>query len=150
MRYIYSDINEDTDYISHNYGEILLFISKKDKDCNITINRYSPKFARLRANSSLLFENIYINGMSLYDCLKLTQMNIRISANYLPFSEFHNVYNYQLNIKVNAFIRQIYGGSELYECDASDYDIHDLQFLTTPISNVKWKIKNQYLIDFIP
>ena len=100
MRYIYFDINEDTDYISHNYGEILLFISKKDKDCNITINRYSPKFARLRANSSLLFENIYINGMSLYNYLKLTQMNIRISANYLPFSEFHNVYNYQNAMQV--------------------------------------------------
>ena len=46
-----------------------------------------------------------------------------------------------ISINYNIFIRQIYGGSELYECDASDYDIHDLQFLTTPISNAKCKNK---------
>ena len=73
--------------------------------------------------------------------LKLTQMNVRISSLYLPISEFYNAYLNQLDTKVNVFIRQIYGGSELYECDASDYDIHDLQFLTTPISNAKCKNK---------
>ena len=52
-------------------------------------------------------------------------MNIRISSKYLPFSEFYNVYLNQLNLKINFFIKQLYRGSELYECDTSDYDIHD-------------------------
>ena len=43
--------------------------------------------------------------------------------------------------KVNIYIKQIYGGSDIYECDADDYDERNLTFLTTPISNVKCKNK---------
>ena len=80
-------------------------------------------------------------GIDINNYLKLTQMNIRVGTEYIPWFEFYNAYFNQLDVKVNIFIRQLYGGSELYECDASDYDIHDLQFLTTPISNAKCKNK---------
>ena len=163
MRILYSDENEDTDYIIQNYigfptlrigrngyEGIPIFISKTDRDCTITITQYIPKFARFGVVNSYLFNTLFSYWqkiikpemyLDINNYLKLTQMNIRISSSYLPISEFYNVYLNQLDLKINIFIRQIYGGSELYECDASDYNIHDLQFLTTPISNSKCKNK---------
>ena len=90
------------------------------------------------------------SNINLSNYLKLTQLNIRIGTEYIPWFEFYNIYFNQLNVKVNLFIRQLYGGSELYECDASDYDIHDLQFLTTPISNEKCKNKKSVFNRLFP
>ena len=148
MRFFESYKNEDTDYIIQYYGWARIFIGKTERDCTITVTQYNPKFAHLLAKNSYTISSLYSNeinyfiyGINKNNYLKLVQMNIRISPTSLSISEFYNAYYNQLNTKINFFIRQLYGGSELYECDASGYDIYDLQFLTTPISNVKCKNK---------
>ena len=71
----------------------------------------------------------------------LTLINIRINSKNIQWYEFYNHYFNQLNTKLNLYIKQIYGGSELYECDADDIDEKNLTFLTRPISNDKCKNK---------
>ena len=149
MRIIFSD-EEATDYIIQNYLGLVVYVERTNKVSTITMKNYTTKFAYFGAENSYIF-NTFFNfgkkmlkvegGINLDNYLKLTQMNVRVGTEYIPWFEFYNIYFNQLDVKVNIFIRQLYGGSELYECDASDYDIHDLQFLTTPISNAKCKNK---------
>ena len=150
MRIIFSEEKDATDYIIQNYLGLAIYVEKKDKECTITMTNYTTKFAFFGAENTYIFNTFYnfgkkmLNmdlGIDINNYLKLTQMNIRVGTEYIPWFEFYNAYFNQLDVKVNIFIRQLYGGSELYECDASDYDIHDLQFLTTPISNAKCKNK---------
>jgi len=68
-------------------------------------------------------------------------MNFRINSKYIPMDEFYNFYFNQLNLKFNFYIRQLYGGSDLYECNADDFDEKNLISLTNPISNMKCKNK---------
>jgi len=68
-------------------------------------------------------------------------MNFRINSKYLPWFEFYNFYFNQLDLKINFYINQIYGGSDIYECTADDVNQKDLLFLTYPISNKKCKNK---------
>jgi hypothetical protein len=159
MRVMLSDGNEATDYVIQNYLGLIIYVEKTNKDCTITMRNYTTKFAYFGAENSYIF-NIFYNylqkmlnfesNINLSNYLKLTQLNIRIGTEYIPWFEFYNIYFNQLNVKVNLFIRQLYGGSELYECDASDYDIHDLQFLTTPISNEKCKNKKSVFNRLFP
>ena len=159
MRITFSDEGEATDYIIQNYLGLMVYVEKTNKDSTITMKSYTTKFAYFGAENSYIFNTFYNFGKKMLNIespinidnyLKLTQMNIRIGSEYIPWFEFYNIYFNQLNVKANIFIRQIYGGSELYECDASDYDIHNLQFLTTPISNVKCKNKKSIFNRLFP
>ena len=159
MRIIFSEEKEATDYIIQNYLGLMVYVERTNKESTITMKNYTTKFAYFGAENSYLFNTFYNFGKKMLNIetpvnidnyLKLTQMNIRIGSEYIPWFEFYNIYFNQLNVKANIFIRQIYGGSELYECDASDYDIHDLQFLTTPISNAKCKNKKSVFNRLFP
>ena len=132
----YGNEDTDTDYIIQNYLPLPIFIGKTEKDCTIIITQYIPKFTLFWAENNYLFNSLFSSEITSYyfskeskiyinNYIKLAQMNIRISSKYLPISEFYNVYLNQLNLKINFFIKQLYRGSELYECDTSDYDIHD-------------------------
>ena len=132
----YGNEDTDTDCIIQNYLPLPIFIGKTEKDCTIIITQYIPKFTLFWAENNYLFNSLFSSEITSYyfskeskiyinNYIKLAQMNIRISSKYLPFSEFYNVYLNQLNLKINFFIKQLYRGSELYECDTSDYDIHD-------------------------
>jgi len=146
MKISFSNDNEMTDYIIHNTLPLYTYVSKSDKDCTITTSSYFPKFAFFGAENPYLFNAFYNYGVNMLNInlnnyVKLTQMNARIGSKHLPFYEFYNVYLKQLKVKVNIYIRQLYGGSELYECNADDFNEKKLNPLTTPISNVKCKDK---------
>ena len=116
------------------------------KDCTITTSYYSPKFAFFGAENPYLFNAFYDFGVNMLNInlknyVKLTQMNARVGSKYLPFYEFYNFYLKQLKVGVNIYIRQLYGGSEIYECNADDFNEKKLNSLMTPISNVKCKDK---------
>ena len=151
MRITFSNENESTDYIIQNYLSLPIFVkSDKDKDCTITTSYYSPKFAFFGAENPYLFNtffNYVINAenINLNNYVNLTQMNLRINSKYLPWYEFYNFYLNQLDVKLNIFIRQLYGGSEIYECNADDFNQKILDNLMTPISNVKCKNKKSLL-----
>ena len=85
----------------------------------------------LRGNYFFELEN-YIN---------LIQANYRLNSNYLPFFEFYNLYLNGVDIKLNIYIRQLYGGTELYECEADDVNVDNLEKITRPVSNYKCKNK---------
>ena len=85
----------------------------------------------LRGNYFFKLEN-YIN---------LIQANYRLNSNYLPFFEFYNLYLNGVDIKLNIYIRQLYGGTELYECEADDVNVDNLEKITRPVSNSKCKNK---------
>ena len=85
------------------------------------------------------------DGINFNNYQKITQMNLRINTKYLPWYEFYNFYINKMKVPLNAYIKQIYGGSEAYECDGEGFNERDLTFLTTPISNMKCKNKRSLL-----
>ena len=148
MHIIYSELDEATDYIIQNYLGIPIFIEKSTQDQEIKVKKYPPKFAFFGAENPFIFKTFYSFGQKAIDpdmeidlnnYKNLTQTNLRINSKYVPWYEFYNFYFNKLDVKLNVYIKQIYGGSELYECNADDVDEKDLTFLTTPISNVKCK-----------
>ena len=154
MRAILSNEKEPTDYIIQNYLSLFVYIEKQDKDCTITLTKYIAKYSFYGAVNPYSY-NAYFNEIKNYyyynqeinldNYSKLSQINIGIKSWYVPYIEFYNFYLNRLNIKFNIYIRQIYGGSELYECNADDFDQKNLIGLTTPISNIKCKNKSHYL-----
>ena len=150
MRYSFSEYDNNTDYIIHNHFFLPIYIEKTEKDCLIKVKKYSPNFAFFGAENPFLFNSIYnyskriLNygyGININNYTKLPQIHFRINSNIIPFFEFFNAYLIQLDIKINFYIKQLYGGTELYECDDDGYDIKNLDFLKYPISNVKCKNK---------
>ena len=146
MRISFSNDEEMTDYIIQNKLPLCIYVSKLDKDFTITTSSYSPKFSFFGAENPYLFNAFYDLVVNMYtfnikNYVKLTQINGRIGSIYLPWFEFYNAYLKQLNLKINIYIKQLYGGSELYECNADDFDEKQLTPLMTPISNAKCKDK---------
>ena len=97
---------------------------------------FGIKYLKLHLNDwrwRRYYYDIYIENY------KLSQANFRINSYYLLFYEFYNLYLNGLDIKVNFYIRQLYGGTDLYECDPDGVNIKNLDKLTTPISNSKCK-----------
>ena len=147
MHIINSDRDEATDYIIQNYLGLPIYVEKSTQNQTIKVKKYPPKFTFFGAENPFIFKTFYSFGEKSKDYSEvdfnnyknLTQTNIRINSRYLPWLEFYNFYFNQLDTKLNFYIKQIYGGSELYECNADDVNEKDLTFLTTPISNVKCK-----------
>ena len=149
MHIVFSEENEGTDFIIQNTVGLPIFVEKSDKEQTITVTQYPPRFTYFGAENPYLYNTLYnyaqnlIEVINVKNYMKLTQMNLRISSKHIPWNEFYNLFFNKLNMnpKINIYIKQIYGGSDLYECDADDYDERNLTFLTTPISNVKCKNK---------
>ena len=145
MKITFSNENEPTDYIIQNYENLPIYVSRMDKNCIITISTYFPKFAFFGAENPYLFNTFYnsplIQGINFHNYVNLTQMNGRINSKYLPLYEFYNFYLNQVDVKLNIYIKQLYGGGEIYECNADDLNPKKLDFLMSPISNSKCKNK---------
>ena len=149
MRLIYSMENEATDFIIQHYIELPIFVEKADHDQSIIVKSYDPTFALFGAENDFLFKSFYnfgkrhLNfegGVNIDNYKKMTQGYFRINSGILPWFENYNAYLNQLSIHVNVYIKQLYGGTDIYECNAEPNQ-KDLTFLTTPISNMKCKNK---------
>ena len=149
MHIIFSEENEGTNYIINNNMRLPIFVEKRGQDQSIFLKKYINKFAYFAAENPYLFKTFFslgekyakYMGINLNNYMKMSPMHFRINSKYLPWLEFYNIYLNQLDLKVNVYIKQIYGGSGLYECNADDVNEKDLTFLTTPISNAKCKNK---------
>ena len=150
MRLTLSDEKDPTDYIIQNYYAALVYVEKSNKDCTITLTKYPYKFTFSGAENPYIFNSFFNFGKKQYyenmfvnldNYVHLTQMNFRINSKYIPMDEFYNFYFNQLNLKFNFYIRQLYGGSDLYECNADDSEEKNLISLSNPISNTKCKNK---------
>ena len=149
MHSIISDEDWGNDYLIYNYMNFPIFIEKSKDYQSIYTSEYSSRFTFFGAENPYIFNAFYsyvkktfnMEGININNYLNLTQMNLRINSNYLPWFEFYNFYFNQLDLKINFYINQIYGGSDIYECTADDVNQKDLLFLTYPISNKKCKNK---------
>ena len=150
MRITFSFENEGTDYIIQNYLSLPIYVEKTNKESTITLTKYPPKFAFFGAENPYIFKTFYQflrrmyysqEGIDINSVFKFPQMYFRINSKYLPWFEFYNFYLNQLDLKFNFYIKQLYGGSDVYECSTEGIDPKNLQFLTTPISNLKCKNK---------
>jgi len=149
LRLIFSDEEQGTDYIIQNYFGPSIIAKRDSPFYNVEVTKYQPKFAIFGAADSYLYKTfynygkIYIKnkyGINIDNYMKVNQAYIRINSKYLPWFEFYNGYFNQIDLKLNFYIKQLYGGSELYECDAENNQKNFI-FLTTPISGTKCKNK---------
>ena len=150
MKFVLSMETESTDFIIQNdFFFSPIFIQKSNQTQTIIVKHYDANFALFGAENEFLYKSYFNrpqkifnakNWINIINYFKLTQMNMRINSVYLKWFAFCNAYLNNLNIGANIYIKQLYGGSELYECSASDGQ-RDLTFLTTPISNKECKNK---------
>ena len=153
LRFIYGRGFESTNFMIFNYMGLPTIAEKDNQDYGIIRNRYEPKFTFFGAVNPHIFKSFYyVIAKGVFQLLKSyfridfesimtpKQVNIRINSNILPWFEFYNFFFNQFELKINLYIKQIYGGSDIYECEV-DEDQKDLTFLTTPISNTKCKNK---------
>ena len=149
LKLTFSENETLTDFIIQNYIGPPVIATKSSQKYTVNIKKYHPKFALFGAADSYIFDIFYQygkyyikqnNGVNIDNYKRLNQAYIRVNSKYLPWFEFYNGYFNQMDIKLNFYIKQLYGGSELYECD-KEKDQKDLTFLTTPISNLKCKNK---------
>ena len=154
MRITFSEEDEATDYIIQNSLTLLIYVQRINEDSTINVKKYPPKFAYFLAENPYIFKAFYHyekksldidGGINLDNYIKFSPINIRYNTRSMPRIEFYNFYINKPELKANIYIRQFYGGSDLYECDADENDQKDLTFLTTPISNAKCKNKKSIL-----
>ena len=155
IRLSISEENEGTDTIIQNIYNFDVYADKNSEEYQINVKNYLLRYAIFGAIDPYYFKSFYGFGIKYlklhlndwrryyYDIYienyKLSQANFRINSYYLLFYEFYNLYLNGLDIKVNFYIRQLYGGTDLYECDPDGVNIKNLDKLTTPISNSKCK-----------
>ena len=121
MHFIISEENEGTDYLIYNYMNFPIFVGKSTQETKITTKNYPPRFTFFGVENPYLFKAFYntlyktykYSHININNYLNLTQMNFRINSKYLPWFEFYNFYFNQLDLKINFYINQIYGGSDI-------------------------------------
>ena len=155
MHPVLSEENETTDYIILNYYiNFPIFVEKSEEAQTIEVKSYITTFSFFGALNPFSFKLLYKYGEKYFEeeygvnfnnYIKLTQINHRFYSKSFPEFDFYNGYFNNLNIGINIYIKQLYGGSIIYECNADDVDEKDLTFITTPISNKKCKNKKSLL-----
>ena len=148
MKLALSEENELTDTIIQNYYPFIIYADKDGSEYKINVKKYALRYAIFGAVDPYYYKSFYNTGakylkqqtgIDIVNYLKLSQANFRLNSYYIPFYEFYNLYLNGIDAKVNIYIRQLYGGTELYECDTDGVNIKNLDKLTTPISNAKCK-----------
>ena len=145
LKYIASaQLDEKYNYIVQNYFPIPIYFDKYEKDYNIKIKVYLPRYSFTIVNRNDLLK-IFIsyltnNGPSYGLYLEeLFPLNLRINSDFNSFYEFLNLYLYDVKDKINIYITKYYGQSELFECNPDFIDKNDLSVITKPITLCKNK-----------
>ena len=128
--------NEKYDYINQNYLPLPIYVDKSEKDINIKIKTYQPRYSFFAAINNNLF-NAFFNSPSQYSSFikqyfnkEILPVNLRINTDMNVIYEFINFYFYQSNHNINVYIKKFYGETELYECNADSIDYNDLSIIT--------------------
>ena len=133
--------------ITQNTISIPIYVDKCDKEIKIKIKTYKPRYVFFAAlNNNLL--NIYFNLSSemtsnsdaeILIILLQFPLNLRINTDLFNFNEFLNIYLYQSKANSNIYIKNLYGETDFYECNAESIDKNDLSIITKSINNCKNK-----------
>ena len=133
--------------ITQNTISIPIYVDKCDKEIKIKIKTYKPRYVFFAAlNNNLL--NSYFNLSSemtsnsdaeILIILLQFPLNLRINTDLFNFNEFLNIYLYQSKANSNIYIKNLYGETDFYECNAESIDKNDLSIITKSINNCKNK-----------
>ena len=146
----FSDIEEGTDKIVQNYYPFPILAQKEDVEYKVNVKKYLARYALFGVVDPYFYKSFfnfgkkmlkYLLGADLENYKLLSQQNFRISNQLLPLFEFYNAYINGIDIKLNFYFRQIYGWTDVYECDKDGVSLDDLTKLTKPINNYKCKNK---------
>ena len=150
LRFLASDLDELTDVIVQNYYPFSIFAGKDSSAYTVNIKKYLLRYTLFGAVDPYLYKSAYafgkkylksVLGINMENYLALSQAYFRISTKYLPFFETFNAYLNGIDVKLNLYIRRLYGWTDLYECDPDGVNLKDLSKLTKPLSNMKCKNK---------
>ena len=135
-----NDVKEESDLIIQNYFAYPIYVGKYDKDINITIKQYEPRFSFFGVGNEVLF-NLYINEINKFteitDQFDLSNMNsiiLRINSNQIPIYEFFNFYIYNFETKVNIYFKNYYGASDVYIKSMNLLNNNDFSIITKPLN----------------
>ena len=105
-----------------------------------------PKYTYFKVFNPDIF-NDYLSSFvknyynyKLNDINEIFPINIRINSNMNIFYDFINLYFYNFNENINLYINQIYGDTDLYECNEDFINNKDLSSLQNPIISCKDKL----------
>ena len=146
MRLIKDDnISDIYDFIIQNSFSIPIYIEKYNKDIKIKIKTYKPRYSFFIALNDNLIKN-YISQLSenpindfLLDANQPFPLNIRVNFDYFMIFDFINFYLYKAETNIIIYIKNFYGQSEFFECNADSIDKNDLSIITKPLNNCKNK-----------
>ena len=140
-----SSIKEESDLIVQNYFGYSVYVEKYDKDINITIKKYEPRFSFFGAGNEELF-NLYINEISQLtglisqsDLINMNSVLLRIDSNQIPIYEFFNFYTYNFESKINIYFKNYYGSSDVYLKHMDLLSSKDFSILTKPFKSYEYK-----------
>ena len=80
---------------------------------------------------NLLNKSEIKNDGSSVDYLKLFfPLYLRVNSDLSIFYEIINIFLNTIDLKLNVYIKKLYGETELYECKGDSNNLKDLTFLT--------------------
>ena len=144
MKYIISEDYIRTDYLVQSYFEYPIYVDEYNKDINIVINEYSPKYSLFSAFDNEIFniilsDSLYKSSGSRFSIKDYFPLSTEINTDVISFYDYMNFYFYQLDTNITIYIKKYYGKDDLYECDVDETDKDDLSLLTKPLSICKNK-----------
>ena len=138
--------NEKKDFLVQNTEVSPIYVDKSSKDINLEIKILYPKYAYFKVFNPDIF-NDYLSffvknyyNYKLNDINEIFPINIRINSNMNIFYDFINLCFYNFNENINLYINQIYGDTDLYECNEDFINNKDLSSLQNPIISCKDKL----------
>ena len=117
-------------------------IEDYEKENIITINKYQSNYAYLAAlNNNLIIpflsllsdhSNVYSFNPNIFDINLLFPLILRVNTDYKTDYDIFNFYFYEIEKKLIFYVKNIYGHSNIYECECNYKQINnkDLSFLT--------------------
>ena len=140
MIFIKDEDTTNSDFLFHNSQLSPVFINNSnEKDINIEIKTYYPKYAYFDAINPKIFKEYLSNFAKNYwnfefrDLKEVFPLNIRVNSNLNTFYDFFNLYYYNFKENINLYIYQYYGETDLYECNIDLIKNNNLSVLQNPI-----------------
>ena len=130
---------------NHNDYFYTLYIEKYDKQINVILKHYLPKYSVFGIMNDFFYSKATnslstITGLSEIKYLEsLRSLNVQIDTNINDINDYFNFFIYEFTKKINIYIKKIYGNIEIYEDETNYLDLRDFSDLSVPMKSLKGK-----------
>ena len=138
--------NIDNNLILENSLNFPIYVGMSDRNTDINVQKYGPRYAFFGAVNNFLFQNYldyfkaYLEYGEFFLPNQVLPLSLRLNSDTFPFNEYFNFYvSEKLKAKIKIYVRKIYGSSEFYECSADPLNKFDISIITKPLSSCKNK-----------